>query len=196
MYFLRTNVCLLLLVTYFFAHELRGLNHVPARGKLNDSGEGASGKQASLQEVALHCAQGAALDAGPFDAGQLSWMETMVFDIVCEAGVAVLLGLLGRGLVPEATDCDITACFHEHANSVRLVVTSGQEERGIPVDLVSDVDIALILDEQLHHVRAATAGRTVQRSQSARWLIIDRCPLRDESLGICQPPIAGAGPQK
>ena len=109
-----------------------------------------------------------------------------VGEVLCDGVVAPLLGPLGRGHVPPATDCDITACFHKCANNVHLVVDSGIDEWGIPV-LGSDIQIAFILEEQYHDLRVAIAGRQVQRSIPILIILpIDRCPLRNESLGSCR----------
>ena len=112
-------------------------------------------------------------------------MEPNFVEVLCDGVVAHLLGPLGRGLVPIATDCDITTCFHKCANSVHMVVFGGRDERGIPVH-GSDIHIALILEEQYHDLRVAMPGRSVQRSIPIPSLPIDRCPPRNESLGFCR----------
>ena len=108
-------------------------------------------------------------------------------EVLCDGVFAILLVDLGRGLALLVTDCDITACFHKCANSVHIVVISGDDERGIPL-LVSDVNIALIPEEQHHDLRVFEClmkGRPVQRSHPTPFLPIDRCPVRNESLGFC-----------
>ena len=77
-----------------------------------------------------------------------------------------------------ATDCDITACFHKCANSVHLVVVSGQDERGIPLLVTFRLHL---FEEQHHDLRVAT-GTPRAAELPILILPIDRCPLRNESL--------------
>ena len=99
--------------------------------------------------------------------------------------VAPLPGPLGRGHVVVGTDCGVGTCFHKNAHNVHRVPVSGMDEWGFP-PRVSDINIALILEEQHHDLRLVMDNRRVERSRPTKQLPIDRCPLRNESLGSCR----------
>ena len=111
----------------------------------------------------------------------------MAGEVLCEGVVALLLGHIGRGLAPSVGDFEVAEGPCEFASNGHTVAPSGEDERGIPI-VVCNVRVALHLEEQYHDLRVAIVARPVQRRLPSIFFIlpIDRCPLRNESLGFCR----------